>query len=233
MLRLKKKVVIGVLCAALAARVFAGGSLDDIDGASSTRSTRGGLQTSGGAAAAGVYDVDDLPYVPDETYYPEANPRTRKAVGELYVTPSDGLRAGDARLPPPVHAISGVRGQRLDDTVRAPAGSARKNPYAETVDVFVNVGENDYFVRDVREGFDATTWIENLPEGLRARAHHVSAGKEARVIGFYITGVPRTARRSEIRVVIPAGFLASGRERTFVSSTEELENIDEEEETLE
>jgi len=193
-------------------------------GSNSGKSGSGVLQTSKCAGKVTVHNIGDLPAVPDLTYYPEANPGTQRATGSVYAKPSSGLRAFNRNLPLPVHAISGVKGQRLDSDVRVHnPKSKEKNPYAETVDIVVYLGTGDYFTKNIREGYDTTTWIRNLPDGLRVRAHSVKAGQESRYISFYITGIPKTAQRSEINVAIPKEYLSGNREKVFISSTEELD----------
>jgi hypothetical protein len=193
---MKKLLVTVIVLSVTGASVFAAGILDF-------------AKKEPSSSRSSVATAADLAEVPDEAYYPRRNPRAEQAQGEVYAVPAKNLKEPVEALPPPVYAISGVKNQEIRVTYPT-----------EVVDIVVILPEGDSFNRDISETWDATAWIQNLPSGLTARAHEVKKG--AREIRLFVSGTPTEARRSNIRVKIPASFLANGREREFVSSTEEI-----------
>ncbi|MDR2747791.1 MAG: hypothetical protein LBB77_10150 [Treponema sp.] len=159
-------------------------------------------------ASRTVADVGDLREVPDQVYTPRRNPNTQRAGSEVYALPADPLMPDPERLPPPVYAISGVKGQEIQEG----------NPW-EVVDVVIDLPEKVSFSTGILEGEDVTTWIINLPPGLEARAHRVRIG--GKTIKIYISGTPEVTMRELIRVVIPGTYLSGGSSREFISPTEE------------
>jgi hypothetical protein len=164
-----------------------------------------GPDTDGGGTVAEVKDLDE---VPEQTHMPRRNPNTQRAGSEVYALPADPLRPQAERLPPPVYAISGVRGQEIHED----------NPW-EVVDIVIDLPERVSFSVGILEGEDVSNWITNLPNGLEARAHGVKSG--AKSIKIYISGTPTVTMRELIRVRIPGTYLTGGSSREFVSPTEE------------
>jgi hypothetical protein len=154
-----------------------------------------------------VADLADLAEVKEEDYTPRQNPGVGRASGSVYALPGEPLRPDPERLPPPVYAISGVKGVEISET----------SPLA--VDIIVNLPEKEAFSRGILEGEDVSGWIENLPPGLEARARGVKKG--ARAINIFISGTPERTAREQVRVSIPGTYLAGGKARQFVSPTEE------------
>jgi hypothetical protein len=87
------------------------------------------------------------------------------------------------------------------------------------VDIFVLLPTKETFSRGILEGEDVSSWIDNLPAGLEARAHGVKRGDS--LIKIYVSGTPTVTGRELIRVTIPGTYLAGGSARQFVSPTEE------------
>jgi hypothetical protein len=194
---MKKTVVfvfVGLVIACLPA--FAGGAVDLIRG------------RDGAAGQSGVAEVADVAEVPERVYIPRQNPAVQRASGDVYALPANPLKPEAERLPPPVYAISGVKGQEIREGV----------PW-EVVDIVIDLPEKDAFSRGILEGEDVSNWISNLPEGLEARAHGIKKGETS--IRIYISGTPAVTKREIIQVNIPGTYLTSGNSRDFVSPTEE------------
>jgi hypothetical protein len=178
--------------------LFAGGALD------------GGDKTS---------RAGEVPEMPTENY-PAARrrPNLTPADSDVYALPSIPLKPDAERLPPPVYAVSGVKGQEIYETgAESPRG--RMAPVQETVDIVVQLPQGVKFVRGLLEGADVSDWIGNLPKGLEARAHRTRKG--ATTIRIYVSGTPEITMREVIRVTIPGTYLTGGSARNFVSPNEE------------
>jgi hypothetical protein len=160
------------------------------------------------AARNQVADVADVAEVPVRDYEPRRNPGVQRASGQVYALPAIALAPEPERLPPPVYAISGVKGQEIQEGT----------PW-EVVDIVIELPEKETFSRGLLEGEDVANWIQNLPSGLEARAH--GAKKGATSIRIYISGTPEVTMREIIRVSIPGTYLTSGTARSFVSPTED------------
>jgi hypothetical protein len=171
---------------------------------------KGGADSSGGESAAQnqVADVADVAEVPVRNYAPRQNPGVQQASGQVYALPANSLAPEAERLPPPVYAISGVKGQEIQE-----------GALGEVVDIVIDLPEKEAFSRGLLEGEDVANWIQNLPRGLEARAHQ--ARKGATSIRIYISGTPEETMREIIRVSIPGTYLTSGISRSFVSPTED------------
>ena len=170
------------------------------------------ISTPNAAYLAGqraVADVADMPAVADVPSVPRRNPLTQRAEGDTYALPAVALKPEAERLPPPVYAISGVKGQELNEN----------NPWWEVVDVVIILPEKESFSRGILEGYEVTSWFGNLPKGLEALAHNVKKG--ATQIKIYVHGTPEETWRDTVKVNIPGTYLAGGRDRTFISPTEE------------
>jgi hypothetical protein len=155
-----------------------------------------------------VAEVADVAEVPEYDYEPRQNPGVQRASGNVYALPASPLMPEAERLPPPVYAISGVRGQEiLEDSP------------LEAVDIVVILPERETFSRGILEGADVSNWISNLPNGLEARAHGIKRG--ATSIRIYISGTPTVTMREVIRVNIPGTYLTGGNSRDFISPNEE------------
>lgn len=163
-------------------------------------------EISGGGGT--VAEVRDLAEVPERAYQPRRNPNTQRAGSEVYALPAEALNPEAERLPPPVYAISGVRGQEI----------LEGNPW-EVVDIIIDLPERVTFIEGILEGEDVSDWIRNLPNGLEARAHKVKKG--AASIKIYVSGTPTVTAREFIRVTIPGTYLSGGASREFISPTEE------------
>jgi hypothetical protein len=174
----------------------------------------GGLLFAGGimgrekASQAKVAEVADVAEVQETEYLPRRNPGVQVAGGNVYALPATPLNPEAERLPPPVYAISGVKGIEIHES----------RPL-EVVDIFVILPEKETFSRGILEGEDVSGWIPNLPDGLEARAHGIKKG--AAFIKIYISGTPTVTARELVRVNIPGTYLTSGTSRQFVSPTEE------------
>jgi hypothetical protein len=162
----------------------------------------------GSTTQSRVADAAEVAEVANNDFYPRRNPAVAQAGGRVYALPATPLKPEAERLPPPVYAISGVRGIEISEGERG-----------EVVDVIVNLPERETFSRGILEGADVSSWIENLPAGLEARAHGVKRG--ATVIKMYVSGTPTVTGREIIRVTIPGTYLAGGTARQFVSPTRE------------
>ncbi|MDR2629539.1 MAG: hypothetical protein LBC60_01295 [Spirochaetaceae bacterium] len=172
------------------------------------RSEGDGRRDAGGNRA--VAEVGDLEEVLEQEYQPRRNPNTQRAGSEVYALPATVLKPEAERLPPPVYAISGVRGQEIREGVPFPG---------EAVDIIIDLPESVTFSNGILEGEDVSDWIQNLPAGLVAQAHGVKKG--AKSIKIYISGTPTVTMRELIRVTIPGTYLSGGRSREFVSPDEE------------
>jgi hypothetical protein len=169
----------------------------------------GGIfQRSSTSQTRGVADTAEVAEVADREFYPRQNPATVQAAGRVYALPATPLKPEAERLPPPFYAISGIRGMEISEGARG-----------EVVDIFVNLPERETFSRGILEGDDVSSWVENLPAGLEARAHGVKKG--ATVIKMYVSGTPTVTGREIIRVTIPGTYLTGGSARQFVSPTQE------------
>jgi hypothetical protein len=153
-----------------------------------------------------VVDVADVAEVSSEFNPPRRNDNVKVASGRIYARPAERLDPEGERLPPPVYAISGVKGQEIHELW-------------EVVDVWIILPEKETFSRGLLEGEDVANWIQNLPTGLEARAH--KAKKGATSVKIYISGTPDVTMREIIRVSIPGTYLTSGTSRSFVSPTED------------
>jgi hypothetical protein len=172
----------------------------------------GGLDRANERGAAGsqrtVADVGDIAEVPEQEYMPRQNPAVQRASGDVYALPALQLKPEAERLPPPVYAISGVKGQEIRED----------NPW-EVVDIVIDLPNQETFSRGILEGEDVGNWIRNLPEGLEARAHGIKKG--ATSIRIYISGIPAVTMREVVRVNIPGTYLTSGNAQDFVSPNED------------
>jgi hypothetical protein len=174
----------------------------------------GGLLFAGGAASrekAGqsqVVDVADVAEVQESDYLPRQNPNVKRASGNVYALPADSLNPEAERLPPPVYAISGVKNIEVHE-----------DSFWEVVDIIITLPEKESFSRGILEGEDISDWIQNLPPGLEARAHGIKKG--AKTIKIYVSGTPTITIREVVRVTIPGTYLTGGKDRPFVSPTEQ------------
>jgi hypothetical protein len=184
----------------LAMTALCGGSLLFAGGMFSKLTEQPSRVVAEGADVAEVQDID---------YEPRFNrAAVQKASGNVYALPATPLSPESERLPPPVYAISGVKGVEI-----------REYQPLEAVDIIVELPEKETFSRGILEGEDVSDWILNLPGGLEARAHKVKKG--AASIKIYISGTPTVTARELIRVEIPGTYLTSNTARQFVSPTEE------------
>jgi hypothetical protein len=171
-----------------------------------------------GSNRRSVSEGADLAEVPETDYTPRQNPLVQragvvraedlKAKGDVYALPATALKPEVERLPPPVYAISGVKGQEINEN----------HPWWEVVDIVVDLPGGEKFSRGLIEGHDISDWILNLPKGLEAKAHRIKKG--AVTAKIYISGTPEETMRDTIRVTIPGDFLESGLNREFASPTE-------------
>jgi hypothetical protein len=155
-----------------------------------------------------VAEVADVAEVPEHDYLPRQNPGVQRASGSVYALPASPLMPEAERLPPPVYAIAGVKGQEI----------LEDNPL-EAVDIVIILPEKETFSRGILEGEDVSNWIRNLPDGLEARAHGIKKG--ATSVKIYISGTPTITMREVIRVSIPGTYLTGGSSRDFISPDEE------------
>jgi hypothetical protein len=155
-----------------------------------------------------VAEGADVAEVPDINYLPRRNPGVQQASGSVYALPATALSPESERLPPPVYAISGVKGVEIQEYLPL-----------EAVDIIVILPEKETFSKGILEGEDVSDWISNLPDGLEARAHKVKKG--ANSIKIYISGTPVGTAREFITVEIPGTYLTGNNSRRFVSPTEE------------
>jgi hypothetical protein len=196
MKKMKKKLLFVFVLSAMT--VFGGGGLLFASGAASREK----------AEQSRVADVGDVAEVQDVEYPPRRNPGVQVASGPVYAVPAAALNPEAERLPPPVYAISGIKGVEIREG----------NPW-EVVDIIVDLPERETFGRGILEGEDVSSWIQNLPDGLEARAHGVKKGASS--IRIYISGVPSVTMREVVRVNIPGAYLTSGSARLFGSPTEQ------------
>jgi hypothetical protein len=177
----------------------------------------GGSLFAGGAMAlqrteqSRVAEVSDVAEVADQEYPIRQNPSVKVASGNVYAVPAKPLSPELERLPPPVYAISGVKGVEISETSR------------QVVDIIVNLPETEKFSRGILEGEDVSDWITNLPEGLEARAHRVRKG--ATSVNIFVSGTPVVTAKTQVVVTIPGTFLEGGAAREFKSPTQE-ESLD-------
>jgi hypothetical protein len=186
----------GLMMLVVSGTLFAGGGRDD-------------SISGGGTARAEVIDQ-----VPVDKSLPQRDRRTiaaewRTDEGGVHALPATKLDTWEEVLPPPFYAISGVRGQAIREE-----GSA-----IEAVDIRIDLPKGEKFARGLLGGDDVSSWIENLPAGLEARAHRVRKG--ATYILIYISGTPTVTAREVIRVTVPSTYLTRGAALQFVSPTEE------------
>jgi hypothetical protein len=163
----------------------------------------------GAQQAGGGITVADLPEVEERKDPPRPNPKTGQASGNVYALRAEPLKPAQESLPPPVHAIAGVKGEKMVESGKS----------ATVVDIIVNLPESEKFSKGILEGEDVSDWIENLPEGLEAKAHGIKKG--AKTIKIYVSGTPAVTMREVVRVTIPGTYLTGGANRQFVSPTEE------------
>jgi hypothetical protein len=165
--------------------------------------------TSTKQAMKPIVSAAEVAEVQDVGYEPRRNPAAGRASSDVYALPALALKPEEERLPTPVYAISGVRGQEI-----------REGSPWEVVDILVDFPATgrESFSRGIIEGTDVSDWIINLPAGLEGRAHRVRRG--ARSIRIYVSGTPTVTMRELIRVRIPGTYLTGGRDRDFVSPTE-------------
>jgi hypothetical protein len=175
--------------------LYAGGVLDRFRGGSDVSQSK-------------VAEVAEVAEVQDRNYMPRRNPGVQQAGGNVYALPASPLMPEAERLPPPVYAISGVKGQEIHE-----------NSPLEVVDIVVVLPERETFSRGILEGEDVSNWIPNLPAGLEARAHGIKKGASS--IKIYISGTPTETMREAIRVTIPGTYLASNNARDFASPNEQ------------
>jgi hypothetical protein len=168
----------------------------------------GGIIQRRSTTQSRVADAVDVAEVADIEFFPRRNPSVIQASGNVYALPATPLKPEAERLPPPAYAISGVRGVELSE-----------GEYGEVVDIFVRLPARESFSRGILEGEDVSSWIDNLPAGLEARAHGVKRGDS--IIMIYVSGTPTVTGRELIRVTIPGTYLVGGSARQFVSPTEE------------
>jgi hypothetical protein len=188
-------VILGLTFAGLP--LFAGGIFDGLGG--------------GTTAQSGVMEAAAVAEMPTEYPPPRQRQDLKQADGWVYALPATPLKPEPERLPPPVYAISGVRGQEI-----------MEDSPLEAVDINVILPEKETFSRGILEGEDVSNWIVNLPRGLEARAHGTKRG--ATSIKIYISGTPEVTMREVIRVTIPGTYLTGGSARSFVSPGEEESN---------
>jgi hypothetical protein len=194
----------------LMALVFAGLMMLVVSGALFALGSKDESIQGGGIARAEV--IDQVPT--DQKFLPARNPKTTTAEwrpdeGGVHALPATKLDIWEEALPPPFYAISGVKNQPIREE-----GSA-----IEAVDIRIDLPKGEKFSRGLLGGDDVSSWIENLPAGLEARAHRVRKG--ATYILIYISGVPTVTAREVIRVTVPSTYLTKGAALQFVSPTEE------------
>jgi hypothetical protein len=161
----------------------------------------GRSRASSQAATAGGADVAE---VPDIDYIPRQNPAVQRAESNVYALPATALKPEAERLPPPVYAISGVRGREINED----------QPW-EVVDIVVDLPQGESFSRGLIEGYEVNSWILNLPRGLEAKAHGVKRGDTS--VKIYVSGTPEVAMREIVTVNIPGNYLRGGADRRFTS----------------
>jgi hypothetical protein len=190
--------------------LFAGGIMEGLGGRRSTGQ-------SGVAGASQAQAVAEMPSL-DKYGPPQARENPQRAGSEVYAWAATPLAPEPERLPPPVVAIVGVKGREIGKYIVG-GEYPEKDFSAEVVDVIVELQEKETFSRGILEGEDVSSWIDNLPRGLEARAHGIKKG--ATSIKIHISGTPEVTMRELIRVTIPGTYLTGGSARTFVSPTEE------------
>jgi hypothetical protein len=206
MKKLKVFVCIGLMTLFVSGALFAGGLIQRGAAAQGRVAEEAGLVEV--AKVAKVAEVAEVAEVVDTEFFPRQNPAVIRAEGSVYALPATPLLLEAERLPPPVYAISGIRGVEISEGDRG-----------EAVDIVVNLPQGESFSRGILEGEDVSGWVENLPAGLEARSHGVKRG--ATVIRMYVSGIPTVTGRDAIRVRIPGTYLTGGNDRQFVSPTEE------------
>jgi hypothetical protein len=205
---MKKTMLLAILgLVAAGIPVFAGGIFNRSGGQAAINQS-GTIEAAETPRTVEIAEAAELAEVPNVEYEPRQNPGVQQAVGRVYALPATPLSPEAERLPPPVYAISGVRGQEISE------GSP-----LEAVDIVINLPDQVSFSRGILEGEDVSGWIRNLPTGLEARAHGIKSGD--RSIKIYISGTPTVTMREVIRVNIPGTYLSGGASRDFVSANEE------------
>jgi hypothetical protein len=165
-------------------------------------------------------ETPNLDEVPVQVRPPSRNAAIQRAGSSIYALPAEALAPEAERIPPPVYAISGVRGQEIREVKELrEIGNNIYEVTWEVVDIVIELPERMSFSRGILEGEDVSDWIKNLPAGLEAMAHKVKKG--ATSIKIYISGIPAETMREQIRVSIPGTYLSGGNSREFVSPTEE------------
>ncbi|MDR0589558.1 MAG: hypothetical protein LBG25_03325 [Spirochaetaceae bacterium] len=204
---MKRIAFVFVGLALIAIHGFANGDQDPENSAASGRATTGRRAGANrGESSQYVIETPDLDEVSIPVPPPRRNRGIQRAGSPVYALPAEALVPEAERIPPPVYAISGVRGQEI------------REPW-EVVDIVIELPEKESFSRGILEGEDVSDWIENLPDGLEAKAHKVKKG--ATSIKMYISGIPTVTMRERIRVTIPGTYLTRRDSREFVSPTEE------------
>jgi hypothetical protein len=172
-----------------------------------------------------VIETPNLDEVSIKVPLPRRNAGIQRAGSPVYALPAIALVPESERLPPPVYAIAGVKGQEIREIKElreVGKNEPGKHIYEvtwEVVDIVIELPEKETFSRGILEGEDVSDWIENLPDGLEAKAHKVKRG--ATSMKIYVSGIPTETMRELIRVNIPGTYLSRGTSRAFVSPTEE------------
>jgi hypothetical protein len=144
-----------------------------------------------------------VPEVVERDDYPlRQNANVRRASGDVYAWPATVLNPEDSLIPPPVYAISGVKGQAIGEIW-------------EAVDIIVTLRDKASFNRRMLEGEDVSNWIPNLPEGLEARVHRVKKGDKT--VKIYISGTPKVTAKEVIQVTVPGTILSTSQAQSFTS----------------
>jgi hypothetical protein len=164
-----------------------------------------GAASRGRAGQSRVADLADVAEVQDIEYQPRRNPGVQRASGSVSALPATALNPEAERIPPPVYAISGIKGVEIQELW-------------EVVDIIVKLPEKETFSEGILEGEDVSNWILNLPAGLEARAHGIKKG--AKEIKIYISGTPTETKREFVQVEIPGTYLTSGTALRADSPTE-------------
>jgi hypothetical protein len=166
-----------------------------------------GVKESSGGQQGKVAQAGEIAEVQNADFVPRRNPAAGRASSAVYALPAIPLKPQAERLPTPVYAISGIKGQEIQE-----------NTPWEVVDIRVDLPLKETFSRGLVEGADVSDWIINLPAGLEGRAHGIKKG--ATYILIYIAGVPAVTAREEIKVRIPGTYLTGGVDRQFGSPSE-------------
>jgi hypothetical protein len=190
----------------------AGGGGTQAAGAPVAKATRetsalGPTRVTRATEAAETAKAGEVSEVEDSDFVPRRNPAAGRASSAVYAAPALPLKPEAERLPTPGYARSGVRNQEIQE-----------DSQGEVVDIVVELPAKETFSRGLVEGADVTDWILNLPAGLEGRTHNVKKG--ATSIRIYVSGIPATTARQEIKVKIPGTYLSGGADLQFVSPTE-------------